>query len=193
MEGCLLEVMTVVTPAPVAISAAMSFVSIPPVPRLEPNVDVLTVASLNTNHTQKRCRKLTLCSDVCYGPHDVDLPRSRIFSWVCGVQSVNIGEEEEVISVNHRRSDCREGVIVAKFYFLHYPQPASTKKERKSTHTNRDRVIFVHDRHHSHTQELPDRVHSIQVSRSLPEMRLSRKKEPIVTYGMYARPKYRPA
>lgn len=40
--GSLLEVMTVVTPAAVAISAAISFVSIPPVPRLEPRVVVLT-------------------------------------------------------------------------------------------------------------------------------------------------------
>jgi len=41
-SGCLLVVMTVVTPAPVAISAAMSLVSIPPVPRLEPSVVVQT-------------------------------------------------------------------------------------------------------------------------------------------------------
>jgi hypothetical protein len=41
--GSLLEVMMVVTPAAVAISAAMSFVSIPPVPKLDPNVVVLTV------------------------------------------------------------------------------------------------------------------------------------------------------
>ena len=40
--GSLLEVMIVVTPAAVAISAAISFVSIPPVPRLEPSVFVLT-------------------------------------------------------------------------------------------------------------------------------------------------------
>lgn len=42
-SGILLEVMIVVTPAAVAISAAMSFVSIPPVPRLDPRVVVLTV------------------------------------------------------------------------------------------------------------------------------------------------------
>ena len=41
-EGCLLDATIVVTPAPVAISAAISFVSIPPVPRLDPSVDVLT-------------------------------------------------------------------------------------------------------------------------------------------------------
>lgn len=43
LRGSLLEVMTVVTPAAVAISAAMSFVSIPPVPKLEPSVVVLTI------------------------------------------------------------------------------------------------------------------------------------------------------
>lgn len=40
--GFLLLLITVVTPVSVAISAAMSFVSIPPVPRLEPRVLVLT-------------------------------------------------------------------------------------------------------------------------------------------------------
>lgn len=42
-SGRLLDVMMVVTPAAVAISAAMIFVSIPPVPRLDPRVVVLTV------------------------------------------------------------------------------------------------------------------------------------------------------
>jgi hypothetical protein len=41
-SGFLLDVMIVVTPVSVAISAAMSFVSMPPVPRLEPSVLVLT-------------------------------------------------------------------------------------------------------------------------------------------------------
>ena len=40
--GSLLDVIIVVTPAAVAMSAAMSFVSIPPVPRLDPSVEVLT-------------------------------------------------------------------------------------------------------------------------------------------------------
>ena len=42
LPGSLLDVMTVVTPAAVAISAAISLVSIPPVPRLEPRVLGLT-------------------------------------------------------------------------------------------------------------------------------------------------------
>ena len=37
----------VITPAAVAISAAMSFVSIPPVPRLDPSVVVLTIESMS--------------------------------------------------------------------------------------------------------------------------------------------------
>jgi len=45
--GSLLEVITVVTPAAVAISAAMSFVSIPPVPRLDPRVAVLTMKHIS--------------------------------------------------------------------------------------------------------------------------------------------------
>lgn len=46
-SGLLLEVIMVVTPAAVAISAAMSFVSIPPVPRLDPSVVVLTIESMS--------------------------------------------------------------------------------------------------------------------------------------------------
>jgi hypothetical protein len=46
-SGCLLDVITVVTPAAVAMSAAINLVSIPPVPRLDPNVVVLTVTSLD--------------------------------------------------------------------------------------------------------------------------------------------------
>ena len=50
--GSLLEVMTVVTPAAVAISAAINLVSIPPVPKLDPNVVVLTgVQSVNQSTT----------------------------------------------------------------------------------------------------------------------------------------------
>lgn len=44
--GSLLDVMIVLTPAAVAISAAMSLVSIPPVPKCEPSVVVLTNSNL---------------------------------------------------------------------------------------------------------------------------------------------------
>ena len=54
-SGCLLEVMIVVTPVSVAISAAMSFVSMPPVPRLDPNVLVLTE---NASESQVRMAKI---------------------------------------------------------------------------------------------------------------------------------------
>jgi len=51
LKGFLLDVMTVATPAAVAISAAISFVSIPPVPRLEPSVAVLTAAQKSSAGT----------------------------------------------------------------------------------------------------------------------------------------------
>ena len=44
-SGCVLFETAVVTPAAVAISAAMSFVSIPPVPSFEPSVLVLTIGA----------------------------------------------------------------------------------------------------------------------------------------------------
>jgi hypothetical protein len=63
--GCLLDVMIVVTPAPVAISAAMIFVSMPPVPRLEPRVVVLTKPSLEAE-MEAMMKGLTLRSDSSY-------------------------------------------------------------------------------------------------------------------------------
>lgn len=65
VDGILLEVMIVVTPAPVAISAAMSFVSMPPVPRLDPSVDVLTTPLLalhdhiSNTHLELECQPQT--------------------------------------------------------------------------------------------------------------------------------------
>lgn len=51
LDGFLEEVMMVDTPAAVAISEAISFVSIPPVPREEPSVSVLTVHEIR--HEQR--------------------------------------------------------------------------------------------------------------------------------------------
>lgn len=51
VEGSFEEVMIVDTPAAVAISEAMSLVSIPPVPRDEPSVSVLTT---NENYHKNR-------------------------------------------------------------------------------------------------------------------------------------------
>jgi hypothetical protein len=53
-SGFLLEQIMVETPAPVAISAAMSFVSIPPVPRLDPRVVVLTVTAASSRYSLSR-------------------------------------------------------------------------------------------------------------------------------------------
>lgn len=67
-SGCLLELIIVVTPVSVAIPAAMSFVSIPPVPKLDPKVVVLTDRAStmfndpasNRNHLGHECLLLTI-------------------------------------------------------------------------------------------------------------------------------------
>jgi hypothetical protein len=82
-SGCLLVVMIVVTPAPVAISAAMSFVSIPPVPRLDPNVVVLTVEGCELLKNQIKDEafiKLTLLSDSIDRWDDLDRFSRRVFA-----------------------------------------------------------------------------------------------------------------
>ena len=61
-SGCLLDVMMVVTPVSVAISAAMSFVSMPPVPRLEPSVLVLT-----GNASDLRVNIMKICMHLVCG------------------------------------------------------------------------------------------------------------------------------
>ena len=60
LVGSLLEVITVVTPAAVAMSAAMSFVSIPPVPRFDPSVVVLTEVQVCESALEcvKKCHTL---------------------------------------------------------------------------------------------------------------------------------------
>jgi hypothetical protein len=54
-SGLLLDVITVATPAAVAISAAINLVSIPPVPRLDPSVDVLTVVYIQVRFFDQHC------------------------------------------------------------------------------------------------------------------------------------------
>ena len=73
----MLDLIAVVKPAPVAISAAMSFVSIAPVPRLEPSVDVLTVASLQLAKFGQNPQDFR--SNLCDGSYDVHLSHSWVF------------------------------------------------------------------------------------------------------------------
>lgn len=71
-SGRLLDMMITDTPAPVAISAAMSLVSMPPVPRLEPSVAVLTVGarwSTTGLNPVKGKTNLTLLPDSSYRRH----------------------------------------------------------------------------------------------------------------------------
>ena len=63
VAGLRLEVMTVVTPAAIAISAAINFVSSPPFPTLESRVAVLTVS---TNSGQQLAYMEAMSCLVCY-------------------------------------------------------------------------------------------------------------------------------
>ena len=104
-DGSLLEVMIVVTPAAVAISAAISFVSIPPVPRLDPNVVVLTVIKgfvfiRKGKHALKKVW-LTLQADGWDGINNFNLLRIWVFARVRSVETIDVREEEEIICMNH--------------------------------------------------------------------------------------------
>jgi hypothetical protein len=113
-----LEVMIVDTPAAVAISAAMSFVSIPPVPKLEPRVAVLTTGNHINKERVLTTQSVTLSTDRNSRLHHFDEPRGWIFPRICGVKSIHVGEKEEVIRMDHGRGNRRKCVVIAKFYFL---------------------------------------------------------------------------
>ena len=87
-----LEVIIVVTPAAVAISTAISFVSNPPVSKLEPRVAVLT-AAINSYSAIGICRSNGLPC-VRMSAVDLDDPLRGIFPRVNSVQSIHVIEEE---------------------------------------------------------------------------------------------------
>jgi len=82
-SGCFEEVTIVSTPAAVAISAAMSFVSIPPVPSLEPNVAVLTGWMVRAMASV--WRRPANFPDFRHGIYHFDGFGVRILSWIRGV------------------------------------------------------------------------------------------------------------
>ena len=91
-DGSLLEVMIVVTPAAVAISAAMSFVSIPPVPRLDPKVVVLTVIKVFIRKEEKYASKLTFQADGWDGINNFNLLCIWVFTRVRSVETIDVRE-----------------------------------------------------------------------------------------------------
>lgn len=68
VDGVLEEVMMVDTPAAVAISEAISLVSIPPVPREEPSVSVLTMDK--NRHKQRKGLVKTLSTSFVETSHE---------------------------------------------------------------------------------------------------------------------------
>jgi hypothetical protein len=116
-SGCLLEQMDVVTPAAVAISAAMSFVSIPPVPKLEPAVAVLT-AKPSDPSLETALKDLTLVSDCRHIVDSFDQPGVGVLPWIRRIQPIHIGQKEKVVRGYHRSRNGRKGIVVSKFDFL---------------------------------------------------------------------------
>ena len=88
--GSLLDVMTVMTPAAVAISAAMSLVSIPPVPRFDPRVFVLTFTQLSAHERSAVSRRPTLRTNGRDGCHDVYSRSIGVFPRIRRVQPIHI-------------------------------------------------------------------------------------------------------
>ena len=80
--GSLLEVMTVVTPAAVAISAAISLVSMPPVPKLEPRVVVLTVMDGEYMITARLYQRRSLPCDLMVSIEDTVSIRAALGSFL---------------------------------------------------------------------------------------------------------------
>jgi len=120
MEAMLRELrITVVTPAPVASSAAMILVSIPPVPSDVPRVDVLTeerkpskeiIGELggfaqgeSSSHEQGEEEER---SELTIPSHGLDIINDshRLGFWVLprviGVEAVYVGHQKEVVGVN---------------------------------------------------------------------------------------------
>lgn len=96
-EGAEPRVMTVAQPAAVASSAAMSFVSIPPVPSDDPNVAVLTRYAVENDfdiRTLNRCSpsllELTHLPGFLNIPHHSHSTSTRHFSRIVFVQALDV-------------------------------------------------------------------------------------------------------
>ena len=117
------SVMTVAQPAAVASSAAISLVSIPPVPSEDPSVEVLTVWK---SQSVRDLPDLATCDEVpgqirlTQFPYLLDIadfghsPRSGDPSRVVFVQAVDVRHQEEVVGAAHAGGDGRQGIVVAK-------------------------------------------------------------------------------
>lgn len=57
-------------------------------------------------------------ADGLDGGDDVDRPRGWVFARVGGVERVDVGEQEEVVGVDHGRGNCRERVVIPEFDLL---------------------------------------------------------------------------
>lgn len=103
-------IMTVVTPAAVASSAAINFVDMPPVPRDVPRVAVDTVQVISILICQSHQRigglGLTLTFYLFYianNPHRLGV---GITPRIIGIQAFDVREQEQVVGMYDCRRDC---------------------------------------------------------------------------------------
>lgn len=67
--------------------------------------------------------------------------------------------------MNHGGGDGGQRVVVAKFDLLHMMREGLLSHQRViSTYADGDCVIFIHDGHYAHGQELFECVHRVEVS-----------------------------
>lgn len=89
---------------------------------------------------------------------------------VVGVETVDVGHEEEVVCVDHSCSDGGEGVIVAEFDFLDDSQSSHVQVLGGFdvwAYVDREGIVLVHDRDDAHAEELGECVYGIEILRSL--------------------------
>lgn len=139
--------MTVVTPAAVANSAAMSFVDMPPVPSDVPRVAVDTASSVSlldqsTITAEWSVARRTLSFDLFDIAHHSHRSCIGITPWIIGIQALDIGEQEEVVGMHDCRRDGREGIVIAKLDFLNPSVSAFGHDSKRDRLTETETVSF---------------------------------------------------
>ena len=143
--------MIVETPPAHAISAAMSFVSIPPVPRLDPRVSVLASCQYYRERQKSRgerwWRRPTQFSDLHHRFHDFDELGACVPSWVGSIESIHVGEKKKKIGVYHRGGNGGERVVVPKANFLTEDEEKNVSATLNATDADGYCVVFIDYRH----------------------------------------------
>jgi hypothetical protein len=123
------RVMIVVTPTEAANSAAMSLVTIPPVPMLLPGEDTTCQfppfsggrETIRFNYGDIFDNFNCLCIWIC--------------PWIIRVQTIHIRHQKQVIRIHHPRRNRTQRIVISKPNLTH-----------------RNRIILIHNRNNPHGQ-----------------------------------------